>query len=95
MKKLVLSITALALMTCPAFAGDSTKAADTDTAPPTKVKIDSITTKVDKDEAPKIITTKSGLKYADLIVGTGVEAANGMPVVCHYTLWLTPDGAKV
>ena len=36
-------------------------------------------------------TTTSGLKYADLTVGSGVTAARGKTVVVHYTGWLT-DG---
>lgn len=39
--------------------------------------------------AEKEITTKSGLKYVDLKVGTGDEAKAGMTVSVHYTGWLT------
>jgi FKBP-type peptidyl-prolyl cis-trans isomerase len=35
----------------------------------------------------------SGLKYQDLVVGTGAEAAAGKIVSVHYTGWLT-DGTK-
>jgi FKBP-type peptidyl-prolyl cis-trans isomerase FkpA len=41
----------------------------------------------------KIVTTPSGLKYVDLVVGTGLEAKAGQTVVVHYTGWLT-DGQK-
>lgn len=39
------------------------------------------------------VTTASGLKYVDLIVGTGREAAAGNLVSVHYTGWLT-NGTK-
>ncbi|MFM7323048.1 MAG: FKBP-type peptidyl-prolyl cis-trans isomerase [Armatimonadota bacterium] len=42
---------------------------------------------------PKAVTTKSGLKYEDLVVGKGKEAKTGSSVKVHYTGWLT-DGTK-
>ncbi len=39
------------------------------------------------------ITTVSGLTYADIVVGTGREAAAGNQVTVHYTGWLT-NGKK-
>ena len=44
-----------------------------------------------KAEAQK--ETPSGLKYVDLIVGTGKSPVKGKPVTVHYTGWLT-DGKK-
>jgi peptidylprolyl isomerase len=44
------------------------------------------------DEA-RYTTTEQGLKYVDLVVGEGPEAANGQLVVAHYTGWLQ-DGTK-
>src|SRR6516225_7469884 len=41
----------------------------------------------------KVVTTKSGLKYEDLKVGTGDEAKAGDTVEVHYTGWLK-DGKK-
>lgn len=38
-------------------------------------------------------TTASGLKYEDLVVGTGAEVKAGQSVTVHYTGWLT-DGKK-
>lgn len=35
-----------------------------------------------------IVTTASGLQYADLTVGTGTTAAAGSRVAVHYTGWL-------
>ena len=42
---------------------------------------------------PKAVTTATGLKYEDLVVGTGKEAKNGTNIEVHYTGWLT-DGTK-
>ncbi len=39
------------------------------------------------------VTTDSGLKYVDILVGTGREAATGNLVTVHYTGWLT-NGTK-
>src|SRR5436309_3286391 len=48
----------------------------------------------DKDKKKeKIVTTKSGLKYEDLKLGTGPEAKSGDGVEVHYTGWLK-DGTK-
>jgi FKBP-type peptidyl-prolyl cis-trans isomerase len=43
--------------------------------------------------ASEIITTASGLKIQDLVVGTGQEAKSGDNVSVHYTGWLE-DGTK-
>jgi FKBP-type peptidyl-prolyl cis-trans isomerase len=42
---------------------------------------------------PKVITTKSGLKYIDETVGKGKEAKAGDTVDVHYTGWLK-NGTK-
>ena len=42
---------------------------------------------------PKTVTTRSGLKYIDLVVGTGAMPKSGSTVVVHYTGWLT-NGKK-
>jgi FKBP-type peptidyl-prolyl cis-trans isomerase len=42
----------------------------------------------------KEITTKSGLKYVDLEVGTGAEATSGHLVEIFYTGWLASNGKK-
>jgi FKBP-type peptidyl-prolyl cis-trans isomerase len=40
------------------------------------------------------VTTKSGLKYQDVKVGTGEEAIKGMTVFVHYTGWLYTNGLR-
>jgi FKBP-type peptidyl-prolyl cis-trans isomerase FkpA len=41
----------------------------------------------------KTVTTPSGLKYEDLVEGTGAQPKNGQTVQVHYTGWLT-DGKQ-
>ena len=36
----------------------------------------------------------SGLKYQDMVVGSGAEATPGRRVSVHYTGWLQSDGTK-
>lgn len=50
-------------------------------------------TKAGKTMDQKVTTTPSGLKYVDLVPGTGAEARRGQTVKVHYTGWLT-DGTK-
>jgi len=42
---------------------------------------------------PPEVTTPSGLRYQDLVVGNGFSPVNGKLVKVHYTGWLT-DGKK-
>jgi FKBP-type peptidyl-prolyl cis-trans isomerase FkpA len=44
---------------------------------------------------PEMITTESGLRYQDLVVGEGVECTNLMRVDCHYTLWFADSTGLV
>jgi len=41
----------------------------------------------------KVITTESGLKYVDIVVGQGAEAVKGKTAVVNYTGWLE-NGTK-
>src|SRR5437879_4087048 len=41
----------------------------------------------------KVVTTKSGLKYEDMVVGKGAGPKAGQTVTVHYTGWLT-NGTK-
>lgn len=43
--------------------------------------------------ADKTVTSDTGLKMEDLMLGTGVEAQSGDLAIVHYTGWLT-DGEK-
>jgi len=40
----------------------------------------------------QVITTASGLQYADITVGTGATAQGGSRVAVHYTGWLAATG---
>jgi peptidylprolyl isomerase/FKBP-type peptidyl-prolyl cis-trans isomerase FkpA len=46
-----------------------------------------------KERHMSTVTTESGLKYEDIVEGTGAEAVAGKTVSVHYTGWLT-DGQK-
>jgi FKBP-type peptidyl-prolyl cis-trans isomerase FkpA len=46
-----------------------------------------------EEAEPKVVTTRSGLQYQDLVVGTGAEAKAGQQASMRYTGWLT-DGKK-
>jgi len=59
-------------------------------APATTGAAPAAPTKLDESQ---IITTPSGLKYADLTTGSGAEATPGKQVSVHYTGWLT-NGTK-
>ncbi len=47
------------------------------------------TTRKTASSASKAVTTPSGLKYEDLVVGTGPMPKQGATVIVHYTGWLT------
>lgn len=46
-------------------------------------------------EESEIVTKDSGVRYMDLVVGTGVEAIDRMKVECHYTLWFSDSTGLV
>ncbi len=43
---------------------------------------------------PKMVTTLSGLKYLDEVVGTGDKAVRGATLEMHYTGWLYEEGKR-
>lgn len=45
------------------------------------------------DSEQQTVTTATGLKYRDTVVGTGAKAEPGKTVTVHYTGWLD-DGGK-
>jgi FKBP-type peptidyl-prolyl cis-trans isomerase FkpA len=97
MKTLVVSLLAGLVLCSLALAGDSTEVKTTPDSTevkammeePVEVKgaLDSLETKKDAVKEPVIQTTESGVKYQDLLVGTGTECKTGDSVLCHYTLW--------
>ncbi len=58
-------------------------------APPAKTQTPAAPTQATDQE----VTTPTGLKYQDLVVGNGPMAETGMKVRVNYTGWLT-DGTK-
>ena len=42
----------------------------------------------------KTVTTPSGLRYVDSVLGSGAEAKSGQQVSVHYTGWLLETGDK-
>ena len=54
---------------------------------------DTISGKEIAQKMDNTVTTRSGLKYQDLVVGQGPTPQPGQTVVVHYTGWLT-DGKK-
>ena len=45
-----------------------------------------------KPKEPEMITTESGLKYVDTVVGTGAAPVRGQICNVHYTGWLSDAG---
>ena len=43
------------------------------------------------EKEKNVVTTESGLKYEDLVVGTGAMPKAGQTVRVHYTGWLTNE----
>jgi len=99
MRKAILMILALMLMaacsstpqpTQPATEPSTQPAA---TAPATPPAPEAAQPAAEPAAAPKMITTPSGLKYQELVVGKGPTPKPGSRVMVHYTGWLT-DGTK-
>jgi len=98
MKKIMGGIALLALLMSAALAADE-PAAKPKTEEPKKAEAtvmkDTTAAKVTTAKEHAWTTTKSGLKYRDMIVGKGAEAKMSMPVNCNYTVWLSDkDGKK-
>lgn len=94
MKSIICMAALVVVLAMSAFAGDSTdsakamkKAVDTTESnlPPGVVSID--TTVLESGDTLVVVLKQSGLKYADLKVGEGPDAALGTKLRCHYTLW--------
>jgi peptidylprolyl isomerase len=47
-----------------------------------------------KPKEPEMITTESGLKYVDTLVGTGASPVKGQRCLVHYTGWLSDKGQR-
>ncbi len=91
MKRLFVVTLMVLLATGFAFAGDSTK---TETKAEPEKKAEAAADSTQKAEKIEWVTTESGLRYADIVVGTGKEAAKGDSIECHYTLWVADENDK-
>jgi peptidylprolyl isomerase len=56
--------------------------------------IDSSSSTATAQAAGNIMTTASGLKIEDTVVGTGATPTQGQTCVMHYTGWLYENGVK-
>ncbi len=105
MRYLFIMLTLLAFMVGSVVCSDSTEVKTKDT---TEVKSEDTTevktetaeeneqpAAADKQKTVEVITTESGLRYIDHVVGDGDEAVKGTTVEVHYTGWLQEkDGSK-
>lgn len=92
MKSLILTFSLLALLVGSVACSDSTEVKTTDEK--TQVADDE-KKPADKEKKVEIVTTESGLKYIDHVVGEGELAVKGVKVDVHYTGWLrTAEGTK-
>ncbi len=88
MKKTILALSVVLICSAVAFAGDSTDHKHKMDSTEHKMKMKKDTTehkhKMKKDttetKAPETITTKSGLKYIDYLIGDGAEAKKGSQI---------------
>jgi FKBP-type peptidyl-prolyl cis-trans isomerase FkpA len=97
MRYLFIMLTLLAFMLCSVGCSDSTEVKSKDT---TEVKMETTEENeqpvaADKEKKVEVVTTESGLKYIDHVLGEGDEAVKGVTVDVHYTGWLqTETGEK-
>jgi len=92
MKKVALLALLAGLIAGSVFSGDTAQVKDQSAQK--QEQMDKEKPKDQPQEAPRepeIQTKQSGVRYQDLVVGTGKEAVRGMKVDCHYTLWLATD----
>jgi len=94
-----LAFAALTFAACSTPTQQEKPAAQSEAPPETAAPAPQETPKVAAEAAkpaapePKTVTTPSGLKYQDLVVGKGPMPKPGSRVMVHYTGWLT-DGTK-
>ncbi len=63
-------------------------------APKQKTEADQGTAAPETESTSQWVTTESGLRYLDHVIGDGEVAVSGMTVEVHYTGWLWLDGQR-
>ncbi len=97
MRYLFIMLTLLAFMVGSVVCSDSTevKSKDTTEAKTKTTDENEQPAAADKEKKMEVVTTESGLKYIDHVLGEGDEAVKGVTVDVHYTGWLqTESGEK-
>jgi len=95
----ILALAAFTFAACSSSTQEEKSAAPSEPAPqttaPAPQKVPKEAAEVTKPGAPelKTVTTPSGLKYQELVVGKGPMPKPGSRVMVHYTGWLT-NGQK-
>jgi FKBP-type peptidyl-prolyl cis-trans isomerase len=80
MSILILALTVLLALGCKSDSGEQEAAVEEPAVTETTV--------AEATEELEMFTKESGVRYQELVVGSGVEAVNGMNLECDYTLWL-------
>lgn len=87
MKKLIASLLGL-FITAPAIAAAPHTTADSHSSAATSQA------KVSSPVKNSVVTTASGLRYTDSVIGSGASAIPGKSVSVHYTGWILEGGDK-
>ena len=94
MRKLILSLIILCVLIIGCQSQKASKPAGTPTSSkPAAVQPSAVAPSGGIPSGGPEIATASGLKYVDLVIGTGATPKPGQTAVVHYTGWLT-DGKK-
>ncbi len=86
MSIVILALTVLLAVGCNSETAEEETAVDDATAVEETTTTEA--TETAAAEEPEMFTKASGVRYQEMVLGTGAEAANGTRLECHYTLWL-------
>ena len=78
-----------------ADSADATEQTETATADETQAVAEQPATEEIATEESKILDKESGVRYMELVDGTGTEALDRMKVECHYTLFFADSTGLV